>query len=147
MSSGQQYVYSVEIYQGAVFSLDLVAKNRKAIRARVARLITNRDKTHDVVRSKVFRNLTLLTWTHGGKQAVCELHYLRPRPLCASTTDIEIVVKAWVIKKANPKDGPVRGTLKERMGDRAWKPTIHLDVDRCPPEEKYPDQPPDGRVT
>jgi hypothetical protein len=116
-SSGQQYVYSIEIYQGAVFTLDLVAKNRKAIRARVARLITNRGQTHDVVRSKSFRNLTLLTWTHGGKQAVCEMHYLRPRPLCCSTTDIEIVVKAWVIKRAQP-EGPVRGTLKERMGER-----------------------------
>ena len=129
--SGPQYVYSIEIYQGAVFSLDLVAKNRKEVRARVARLIANREKTHECVRSESYRNLLLLTWTHGGKQAVCEQHLLRSRPLCSSMTDIEIIVKSWIVKKAVP-DGPVRGTLKERMGDRAWK---------------YPDPPPDGRVT
>ena len=144
--SGPQYVYSIEIYQGAVFSLDLVAKNRKEVRARVARLIANREKTHECVRSESYRNLLLLTWTHGGKQAVCEQHLLRPRPLCFSTTAIEITVKCWIVKKANPNEGPVRGTLKERMGDRAWKPTILLDPIHGG-DEKYPDPPADGRVT
>ena len=129
--SGNQYAYSLEVTRGAAHSLTLVAKNRKEIRAKVAGIITNANKTHDVVRQSVQRDLSILTYMYGGKMAVCEEYLLRPKPDTGLGTSLEIVVKAWIIKKAVP-DGPVRGTLKERMGDRAWK---------------YPDPPPDGRVT
>ena len=128
---GQQYAYSLEIIRGAAHSLTLVAKNRKQIRAKVAAIITNTNKTHDVVRQSVQRDLSILTYMYGGKMAVCEEYLLRPKLATGLGSTIEITVKCWIIKKAVP-DGPVRGTLKERMGDRAWK---------------YPDPPPDGRVT
>ena len=144
--SGNQYAYSLEVTRGAAHSLTLVAKNRKEIRAKVAGIITNANKTHDVVRQSVQRDLSILTYMYGGKMSVCEEYLLRPRPLPGFLgTSIEIVVKCWIIKKAVP-DGPVRGTLKERMGDRAWKPTILLDPIHGG-DEKYPDPPADGRVT
>lgn len=117
--SGNQYAYSLEVRRGAAHALSLVAKNRKQIRAKVAAIITNANKTHDVVRQTVQRDLNILTFTYGGKVAVCEEYLLRPKPSTGLGTNIEIVVKCWIIKVAKP-EGPVRGTLKERMGDRAW---------------------------
>ena len=128
---GQQYAYSLEVTRGAAHALTLVAKNRKEIRAKVASIIANANKTHDVARQNVRRDLSILTYMYGGKMATCEEHLLRPKPGAGLGTSIEIVVKCWIIKKAKP-EGPVRGTLKERMGDRGWK---------------YPDPPPNGRVT
>ncbi len=131
--SGNQYVYSIEVTQGGQHFLDLVAKNRKAIRARVARLITKYEKTHQAVSERHVRDLSLLVFTHGGRQAVCDEVRLNPRPRgpnfpLEGMRTVEIRVKAWIIKAAKP-EGPVRGTLKERMGER------------------YPSYPADGRVT
>lgn len=117
--SGNQYSYSLEVRRGAAHALTLVAKNRKQIRAKVAGIITNASKTHDVVRQSVQRDLNILTFMYGGKMAVCEEYLLRPKPGTGLGTSIEITVKCWIIKAAKP-EGPVRGTLKERMGDRAW---------------------------
>ena len=124
--SGNQYAYSIEIKHGNRTDLELVAKNRKLIRGKVARLITKYDKTHYVSSQKNHRDLTLLVFTHGGTRAVSDRYKLRARHLMTAMPEIEIIVTAWVIKAAKP-EGPVRGTLKERMGDRAWTPTITLD--------------------
>ena len=111
--SGNQYVYSIELKCGVSTSLELVAKNRKTIRGKVARLITKYDKLYYVATQENHRDLTLLSFTHGG------LRVLKPRQALMSMPLIDIIVRAWIIKDAKP-EGPVRGTLKERMGDRSW---------------------------
>ena len=117
--SGNQYVYSIEVRTGDTSRLDLVAKNRKTIRARVARIITGHDKHYYVASQQNHRDLTLLIFTHGGSRAVCDQYVLKPKnpPMCM--LHVHITVRAWVIKDAKP-EGPVRGTLKERMGDKEW---------------------------
>ena len=120
--SGNQYVYSLEVKYGNRSDLELVAKNRKRIRGKVARLITKYDKTHYVASQENHRDLTLLVFTHGGTRAVSDRYLLRGRNPMVSIPEIQIVVTAWIIKAAKP-EGPVRGTLKERMGDRAWGST------------------------
>jgi hypothetical protein len=133
--SGNQYAYSIEFRHGGNLHLDLVAKNRKTIRARLARLVNNHTKTHYVATEKHVRDLTLAVFTHGKSRCICDHYFMQPHPHLEIKSQIEIIAKAWVIKDAKP-EGPVRGTLKERMGDRAWKDP-----------EKYPPPPLDGRVT
>ncbi len=113
--SGNQYVYSIEVRTGNTSSLELVAKNRRTIRAKVARIITSHDKHYYVASQKSHRDLSLLVFTHRGARAVCDRYVLRAQDPLTCMPQVEILVKAWVIKAAKP-EGPVRGTLKERMG-------------------------------
>lgn len=117
--SGNQYVYSIEIRTGNSSTVELVAKNRKTIRAKVARLITSYDKGYYVASQQNHRDLSLLVFTHGRTRAVCDQYVLKAKNALECMPEVHIIVRAWIIKDAKP-EGPVRGTLKERMGDRSW---------------------------
>ena len=126
--SGQQYVYSLEVSTaGTGNELRAVGKNRRAILRRAATLLENFTQTHLVAEETHHRDLTLLTFTTHQLGVVCDHYWLTPKVQylgVAATADITI--KAWVIKAAKPT-GPVRGTLKERMGIESRFPTILLD--------------------
>lgn len=142
--SGNQYVYSIEIRNadGGSNRLDLVHKNRKSILARATVLIAKMERTHRMAQETHHRDLSLLVFIHQGRSAICDTWLMCPlEEYRGDLPSVEILVRAWIIKAAKP-EGPVRGTLKERMGDRAWAPTIRLDEG-----DKYPEAPNDLRVT
>jgi hypothetical protein len=115
--SGNQYVYSIEIANadGGSNRLDLVHKNRKSIMARAAVLRAKLERTHRLVQQTHHRDLTLLTFVHHDRSAVCDSwHFIPVEEYHNDLPGVNLTVRAWIIKKAKP-EGPVRGTLKENM--------------------------------
>ena len=115
--SGAQFAYSIEVKYGNRTTLEGVVRNRKLVRGKIARLITKYDRNYHVASQTNHRDLSLLVFTHGGTRAVSDYVKLRTRNALTSIPEIEIICTAWIVKAAKP-DGLVRGTLKERMGDR-----------------------------
>lgn len=118
--SGNQYVYSIEIAnaEGGLHRLDLVHKNRKSIMKRAEVMIQKLARTHELVDEAHHRDLTLLIFSHHDRSAVCDFWEFAPRGTYRlDLPRVNIRVRAWVIKEAKP-EGPVRGTLKEKMALR-----------------------------
>lgn len=116
--SGNQYVYSLESRNGYRMKLELVTKNRKKVWEKMQRLVRGMSRTHSCVSSESHRDLYFHVAANGGQSAVCDAIFLMPKgSFAGKLRPVQLIATAWVIKYAKP-EGPVRGTLKERMGIR-----------------------------